>query len=138
MLPSPRPCAQVYSTRTPHAPLPLMEQRHVQGSLERARRRHLLRLERSDDAGSCMLDYEARFTNAAYVVSSPAIDALIMQVRYGATHLLKPFFSIFYFSEASVCFARAFINGAYVCSRIGIFCLSFVCVLSRAAAGSGA
>jgi hypothetical protein len=51
------------------------------GALERAERRFRHRLDRADDADASMLDFDARFNESSMVVSSPAIDALIMQVR---------------------------------------------------------
>ena len=51
--------------------------------LAKLERRFIQRLEQSDDAHPCMIDYDDRFKGGTGVVSSPAIDALIMQVCEG-------------------------------------------------------
>jgi len=57
--------------------------------LEHLERRFLLRLQRANDADACMLDFDARFVYGDQVVSSPAIDALILQSRGGRWGLMS-------------------------------------------------
>jgi len=57
--------------------------------LEHLEKRFLLRLQRADDVDACMLDFDARFVYGDHVVSSPAIDALILQSRGGRWGLVS-------------------------------------------------
>jgi len=76
---------RVYAAQGPQPRVPLTpaELAVVHKKLERAERRFQTRLEHFDDAEACMLDFDARFAPGNFVVSSPAIDALIMQSRGG-------------------------------------------------------
>jgi hypothetical protein len=80
------PFQQVYSFRridSSQGDLRRREMAAAAAELAKLERRFIQRLEQSDDAHPCMIDYDDRFKGGTGVVSSPAIDALIMQVREG-------------------------------------------------------
>lgn len=75
---------------------------HLKRTRERFNRR-LLRFKHSD---SCMIDVDAHLD--AYIISSPAIDAMILQVYEVQTHILLMFSIRFFFVNNNDNFSFSF------------------------------